>query len=401
MAIRLRDVYRETKKKYRLTLISGESGLGNLLKWVYVTEDHNTTDFLQGGELIITTGVLSQGDPDWLLLFLERVRAKGSCGVILNVGCYLWEKDITREVRDFCDREAFPLFIMPWHIHMYDITRDYYNRIFQDSRRSEELSWSVQALATGGPDREKALALLEKNNFPAKDRYYLATLCFDNAPDSVLLDNEPLLYRVLAELNSYSCYLVTSGSCLLLCHTGERSEAADMVSQLHCCLRNANIPCRIGVSGCLDNLDALPEGLSQAQAATALHPGQEVSFYGDLGFFQILAAVQDQATLEAFAAQQLAAVHAYDEEHHSDFARTLRLYLELEHSVQAVAESSFCHRNTVSHRLRILREMGYQLEQPKECFSLLAAFWTEDYLRLRNKEPGCCYNGTHSSVKKL
>ena len=140
---------------------------------------------------------------------------------------------------------------------------------------------------------------------------------------------------------------------------------------------------RIGVSDRLDGLADLPKGLFQAQTAAELHPEQAVSFYGNLGFFKILSMVADTSLLENFVHEQLAAVHTYDEKHHTDFARTLRLYLELDHSVQRVAERSFCHRNTVSHRLQLLRDMGYRLEEPNVCFSLLAAFQTEDYLQLR------------------
>ena len=385
MAVWLREVYRETQRQFQLKLLAGEAGLDHILKWVYVAEDHTTTDFLRGGELIITTGVLSRGDPHWLLRFLERIHGEGTCGVILNVGRYLWEADVTQEVLAFCNDNAFPLFTMPWHIHIYDITREYYSRIFQDSRRSEHLSQAIRTMANGGPGQEEAMALLEENHFPAKAPYCLAGLWFAAGQETSLPDNERVMNRVLAMLAPLPCYLAVSGSCLLLCRTDDPAMAEDIASRLHQLITEMlpALTLRIGVSDRLDGLADLPKGLFQAQTAAELHPEQAVSFYGNLGFFKILSMVTDTSLLENFVHEQLAAVHAYDEKHRTDFARTLRLYLELDHSVQRVAERSFCHRNTVSHRLQLLRDMGYRLEEPNVCFSLLAAFQTEDYLQLR------------------
>lgn len=56
MSLLLQDIYSETKDNYHLELVCGAGGLNRLMNWVYVAEDIATTDFLHGGELIITTG---------------------------------------------------------------------------------------------------------------------------------------------------------------------------------------------------------------------------------------------------------------------------------------------------------------------------------------------------------
>jgi len=70
MAILLRDLYKETKDTYGLNLIAGEDGLDHLMNWVYISEDPDTLEFLHGGELIITTGVLC-GNEYWLYNFIK------------------------------------------------------------------------------------------------------------------------------------------------------------------------------------------------------------------------------------------------------------------------------------------------------------------------------------------
>ena len=170
MSLLLQDIYSETKDNYHLELVCGAGGLNRLMNWVYVAEDIATTDFLHGGELIITTGMGKQASPGWLADFIHELFRQGTCGLILNTGMYLSEGDITPEIRSFCEEHSYPLFTMPWEIHIYDITRSYYNRIFRDTQSSDAVTEAVLDLISGsGP--ENALDILARSGFTPDPRY--------------------------------------------------------------------------------------------------------------------------------------------------------------------------------------------------------------------------------------
>ena len=97
--------------------------------WVQFTEDSATTDFLKGGELIITTG-MSAASETWLYDFITRLIAQKSAGLILNTGRYLFVETIPTVVIGLCNQHHFPLFAMPWKIPLATIMQDYGNRIF-------------------------------------------------------------------------------------------------------------------------------------------------------------------------------------------------------------------------------------------------------------------------------
>lgn len=137
MAITLTEIFEKTKKQYELELVAGSSGLHRKMDWVYVAEDHTNDNFLRSGELIISTGALYDHTESWLLQFIELLVKHHTCGLILNVGKHVFPSDITDNITDYCNRHDFPLFLMPWHVHIYDITRDYYDRIFADLRMGE------------------------------------------------------------------------------------------------------------------------------------------------------------------------------------------------------------------------------------------------------------------------
>ena len=129
MSILLADLFHATQKTYQLQLLAGTAGLNTAIDWVQFTEDSATTDFLKGGELIITTG-MSAASETWLYDFITLLIAQKSAGLILNTGRYLFVETIPTVVIGLCNQHHFPLFAMPWKIPLATIMQDYGNRIF-------------------------------------------------------------------------------------------------------------------------------------------------------------------------------------------------------------------------------------------------------------------------------
>lgn len=73
MAVFLKELYQATKDLYHLHLLAGADDLDHTINWVYISEDITTSTFLNGGELIITTGVTSSEDKDWLKKIYYRI----------------------------------------------------------------------------------------------------------------------------------------------------------------------------------------------------------------------------------------------------------------------------------------------------------------------------------------
>lgn len=384
MALILRDIYQNTRQRFQLELLAGEQGLRNCMRWVYVSEDYTTADFLHGGELIITTGVISGGSSDWLLHLLHGITRQHACGLIVNEGPYLTRSQISQEVLDFCNAQQFPLFVMPWHIHIYDITRDYCDRIFTDTRYHEAIDQALLTLLTPTADHRQALGLLSGQGFPFQSSYYIVQVHMQ--PDAQI---GPALrdwvYAALAEWPFPALARMQNQSFTLLC----RSDAPDAIPTAAAALQSglhARFPgctCTVGIGGQVHNLDLLAKSLEQAQ--TALRWGRSgqrsLARYDDMGFFRLLTEVHDRDFLERYVHEHLGPVMDYDSRHKSDFQQTLLLYLMNHGSIQAISAQSFFHRNTISHRIDILRDqLGYALDDPMVRFHLLTAFQIQTFL---------------------
>lgn len=396
MALILGDLYAETKNRFQLELIAGKAGLGGIIKWVYITEDYSTSDFLSGGELVLTTGVLSEGKTSWLLCFLHHIVVQHTCGLILNIGSYLRRENITQEVLDFCDEHRFPLFLMPWRIHFYDITRDYYSRLFLDARRNEEIDDALSVLLDPYAEHRTALAQLLDKHFPEEAPYFLIVLDLSHgeAPTPErsrnAISNQQLIDQIDSLLASkpFLCHsIVRSASFLLICQSKEPEPAEKLAIQILREIQDLypDLSPAAGLGGRSSRLSKLSKSYEQALAALKTgQQGKSLYRYQDMGFFKLLLGISDTELLQSYVDYYLRPIRVYDARHHRDFARTLYLYLLYRGSIQEVSKVSFCHRNTVNHRIQIIREqLGYRLDDPMVCFELMAAFQADDYLNHR------------------
>lgn len=380
MALILHNIYNQTKQKFKLQLIAGEGGLKNCMRWVYVSEDYTTSDFLHGGELIITTGVISGGSSDWLMHMLHRIIKQNACGLIINEGPYLNRNQISKEVLDFCNENNFPLFLMPWHIHIYDITRDYCDRIFTDTRQNEAICEAFLTLLNNETESSKAIDLLTDYGFSQEDLYYIVQLQSSSRINLIIKD---LIQSFLFE---YSVFMLEKNqSFILIFYSYQLNDVQQIIKKLQdlikTCLSNCNI--FSGISGQIKSLNMLSKGLEQAQSALSWYKSLNISIgcYDDMGFFRLLLEIKNREFLKNYVNEQLGAVIKYDENHKSDFLQTLYLYLIHKGSIQEIAADSFFHRNTISHRLYLLRnKLGYKLDDSKVCFELLVAFQIKEFL---------------------
>lgn len=416
MAILLRDLYKETKDTYGLDLIAGEEGLDHLMNWVYISEDPGTLEFLHGGELIITTGVLC-GNEYWLYNFIKGLIEHETCGLIINIGGHLNRSDISDRIRKLCDKKQYPLFLMPWETRIFDITHDYYNRIFDDTQTSQAISTALSRVILHPNDKalmEISLPVLYEYGFQADAQYRLVYIpcpsdtasikpvtaltnistpqsdrsvippAYANTAGSFLLN---LLIRLVRIYNLPYTFVNGTGYTLLICPARSDEQLEQELTQLlyHMGESTGSDSMHIGISAPTKDLTGLSQAFLQGQCAALMAQKKNSSlfFFDDMGFYKLLLSVNDTDVLREYVNDTLGSITTYDEQHHTNYLETLYQYLLCDGSIQKIAGALFCHRNTVNYRVRILREeLHLALDDPSTRFELMTAFQVRSYLEL-------------------
>lgn len=387
MSIQLKQLFQETAGTYELKLIAGGEGLSRELTWVQFCEDIANAGFFRGNELIITTGLCAR-NTEWLRSFLAELIRCHACGLIVNTGKYIQAADITEDIAALCEKERFPLFTMPWKIHLADIMQDYYNRLFLAQQREVSLT-ELMRTAIFQPEKTDECQRDFKLRGLAGKPFYLVvfepagTDMFEKTEQQLLLSSKAFLNRLRLP------YIIfwQQNRLILLMLTAETRILRDVLVQLLALysrlLARACPAC--GSSSLQQDLRTLAVGHHEASAAAAIArlSGKEWLSFDEIGAYRLLFATNNIELLRHMHDSKLSALLAYDAQHHTQLYKTLRLYLFNNSSLQAAAKVTFTHRNTINYRITKIKELlGCNLDDSVERFEFMLAFYIADYLRI-------------------
>jgi hypothetical protein len=345
MALILKQFYEKFQKKHQLTLIAGEKGIYDPIEWIYLLEDLNNIKFLRGRELIITTGLANNYD-HWLEEFIYSVNEKGVSGIILCFGTYI--KDIPNSLIDYCNSQGLPLFIIPWEIRMVDIMQDYYDDTIKEKQEAEYFS-KIFSNAMFNNTIDNEFIVKHEDMKPYSYSTY-GIIAFKNIASDKLT-------AVLNQTEQKYLLLTKKATQYVILYNMTENNVSSTLAFLHVSLSNDSVHYGIATLGqgiqCLFNKRIEADKALQVAIATK----KTYCFYKDLGLYQIILGISDEAILDNLYMQTLKPIVEYDQQHHSNYLETLRYYIEFNSSVQLIAEHTFTHRNTINYRIAKIKKI--------------------------------------------
>ncbi|CAA7600574.1 Homeodomain-like [Acididesulfobacillus acetoxydans] len=108
-------------------VIAGSRGLTRPIRWVHVLESTENASFLNGGELLLSTGVGFGESAAKRLSYLNEVIQRQAVGLCLELGLYI--REIPRDMRELSDHHEFPLIVFHQPVRFVDITLDLHENL--------------------------------------------------------------------------------------------------------------------------------------------------------------------------------------------------------------------------------------------------------------------------------
>ena len=387
MAIRFWEIYEETHKFFRLRILAGKGGMDHVVGWVHMLEDETIVSRFSGQELAVTTGMKAQ-EKDWLLHLVQAMKHADSTGIIINTGMYL--HTVPPEVIAWCEKNSFPLLVMPWEISIPQLIQNFCTRIMQRMQKERELSSSFQDIINGHEISEQLLAKIQTRFDPKGSfRIFCIRISFGVEDTSAFLQAMLKLENVLGlwEKGKHIRipYLVIEyEDCYALTVNNFPSDSGDELAQQ--ILKQFSYFTEkkilfLGIGPEVQGILHLKSAFRRAQIASkmAMQTRQKVVDFNEMGFFKILFASDDTAILKSYEQQLLGPLDAYDQLHHSDYIQTLRSYIKNDRSLVGAAKDTYTHRNTVNYRIQnIKRLLGNELKTAEDLFPYQVAFYIRD-----------------------
>ena len=390
MPIQLSRIYESTKDAHKITLRGGAGGLENMVNWVHILEDVSTVDFIRGSELILTTGMASrqQGAESWLLDFVRALSNKGACGLVVNVGKHILR--LPERAVALCDELRFPIFTIPWEVHLVDIVRDYCNRIFESDQSEESVTKAFRRAIFTPADRDSYTGFLEARGYRSHGLYRVFIIHEKDAtPQSKeWAERFDTILRNKLNRERGSYHLFRHEDMLVAIFPGiSDGEEAGSIAEMLCGLFDQHFPdkdLRIGVGPAVQDIGRLQKTYRRAILALrfAGRSEQRSAIFETMGLYRMLLSTDDTDLLREMLDENLGKLILYDQKNKSDNMEILRLYIRNNFSVQQVGQQTFMHRNTINYRVRKIKEiLGTDLESMDEKLKCLLAFYIYDMMQ--------------------
>lgn len=371
MSITLREIVKQVEH-LEMKLVAGEAGLDREVLWTHMVDSDTISAFLQGQELTFTTGIgISEKLP--LLKLVQEVYRNGASGIVINIGPYV--DKIGQDVLDFANEKAFPVFEVPWKIHMAEIMRIICFAITKEQQSRIEVTAALNNAFLCPAQEELYVFPLMRKGYLADSVYTAVTIRVEVQKNTVAGERMEQLHSQLGShlrcnYKRILCCAQEKQLVLVLCdYTGqERKHVLTYIFQHFCNELKKEETAVFCVGNQAEELRQLHKSYETANqmaevSALGRIPGEEVYgrhkmiVYKNAGIFRILFALKDEEVMQEYVRDTVQPLLEYDALHNTDLAGVLQCYLRHDGSLQDTANELIVHRNTVNYKINKASEI--------------------------------------------
>lgn len=343
MAVSLDTIYYTAMRKYHMKLVEGTEGIWNSVTWIHQVEDIEVVGFLKGGELVIVTGI-SNLVHNRLLEFVTLLIEKEASGLIVNIGPYI--KEIPKEVIDLAKEKQFPIFTIPWEVHLVDFNREFCNEIMMRDQKSQNLCGAFQMAIFHPEKMENYMPIMEQEGIDANCRYCMIKC----KPDYMVQEsiNQTKLYydirthfeKTIVRESGYYAIFKKDEYITIVMPSKEKKSVNTLVEKLGRFMKwqNAKGTLYFAVS----ELSLELSGLSQSYDTMTymlkmqIAENKTVSYMEDLGILSLLINVKSVDILVNYRNREIGVLEQYDKENGTGYCDILYAYIKCNGKMQEV-----------------------------------------------------------------
>ncbi|RKT55748.1 PucR family transcriptional regulator [Saccharothrix australiensis] len=132
----------------RLTLVAGEAGRDRVVEAAHVSELARPGEWLRGGELLMTAGLVLPTDPDSCRAFVRDVVGGGAAALAFGVGHGQPHRQPPAGLVTAAEEAGLPLLVVPDEVPFIAVTKAVFAALAAEDRRALEHTVEVQRRLT-------------------------------------------------------------------------------------------------------------------------------------------------------------------------------------------------------------------------------------------------------------
>lgn len=373
-------------------VVAGEQGLDNPIRWTHIIDLPDITEWVKGGELLITSGLGIYNDPEAQEKYMAQAVEKKIAAVLITVQEYL--PQTTPRMREIADRAGLPLIELPRTIAFIEITEAILRRLAARSLDAEK-DYLIDALLAGNLlESEETLARLRGLGLEPEQHHalVLAQKAGEGFEQSLTEEDSRKIMSALNRSPRRAMMACLTNWVIAIAPLGTREgSSVPFAHALDAALReSASEPIRVGVGRLVRKMSDFPTSYREAQdalfIASITDDSSLVRHYNDLGVWRLLLRTGEESELQRFSDYYLSPVARHDREHQTGWLATLETFLDHNGNLRATARALNLHRNTITYQIeRISQLLAQRLDDPEVRLNLQVALRARRLLKARGK----------------
>lgn len=385
MAVELYNLIKQVNTM-DITLAAGEKGIHNIATWVHMVETIEAADFLEGGEVAFTTG-FGLNNRQSLLELTKSIYNHNAAGIVLNTGPFL--EKVSDDVIAFANEHDFPIFIVPWKVHLAEIMRIFSLTLIKADQKNLETAAAFKNAIFFPKQEELYVVQLSQRGFRVNWNY---AVCAINITDTQYSAPQKLNSIIVSLENhmqhsyeNFAIFIHDSEVIVILAdYTNEalNNFIYDLKEHLKILLSGKEL-FSIGIGKQTKSIRCIYKSYRQAKSIQKLQSKNKIDksliSYSDMGIFKLLMGIEDEEILHEYYNHIIQPIKNYDKKNNSSLTTVLRSYLKNNGSVKETADELFIHRNTVNYKINKIEELLHMdLSSLDTRLQLSVGFMLED-----------------------
>ncbi len=401
MSVMVKDILKLNTLK-EMKLIGGSTGTEKCVEWIYVSECFEDPlegiKWLQGGEIVIITGVGIRRDISTLPKLIKGIREKNGVGLIVNIGRYI--NEIPKEAIDIANKLEIPLFTLPWEARLINVSKEISNAIILARIEEQSMNHFLSNILFSNMDLERDIR--EKANYFGYNLEGKCCVCIiqiygfekvgrlKNQYKEISVSKVKLIFRKMIqdilEKHSLKVPIIDNDSTIIFLNRAEENcinRLEKALNEIKEMIKNRidGLSVNIGIGNAYEDLNLMKNSYNEAKMVIESLEFQGVSQvvrkYNDIGVYGLLLSIKNKKILENYYKQVLGPIIENKKKNNEvSSIKILDVYLNENCNLTTAAEKLYLHRNTLTYRIKKIEQLlDCNLHNFEDCLKLKVALY--------------------------
>lgn len=401
MSIIVKDIFKLNSLK-QIKLIGGSAGIEKCIEWIYVSEcledPLEGIKWLQGGEIVIITGVGIKNDASILSKLIREISKRNGVGLIVNIGEYI--QCIPKESIEVANKLKIPLFTLPWQVRLVEVSKDISNAIILARIEEKSMNHFLNKILFENIEMEGSIK--ERANYFGYNLEGKCCICIiqikkmeeilkeENLHDKLDMFKIKLILKKIVQdaLEKYSIKvpIIDNDDTVIFLNRAQencmnRLEKALKEIQEVIRKRVKYLSINVGIGNAYEDLNLMKNSFEEAKIVIETLECQGmnnvIKRYRDIGIYGLLFSIKDKKVLKNYYRQVLGPIIDTPKKNNEiSTIQILDVYLKENCNISVAAEKLYLHRNTLTYRVKTIEQLlNCNLHNFDDCLKLKMALY--------------------------